>query len=148
MPGSLQSRRTNRQDVRQTQVRPSSRKPPTTASRHSRPSYRLIGQATPVTVPVLQRIPTRFCTRWDEQPAAALGKSLLRLGICRVEDWTGSAVDFVERGYKRFCKAHGAVDANRIWAANLGLIDSPFDRSEIGYYHAQAEMEKPPDCLF
>jgi len=74
-------------------------------------------------MPRLNGVRWRFCSRWDEQPAAELGKSFLRLGICRIEDWSGSAVDFVERGFRRFAKANGADEANRVWAGDLRIAD-------------------------
>jgi hypothetical protein len=101
-----------------------------------------------VTVPNLTGIPWRFCTRWDEQPAGALGKSLLRLGICQPADWTGSAVDFVERGYKRFCAQNGAKEAASVWKGNLRIMDSLFDLSELDYQNSRAEMNGPHDTLF
>ena len=39
----------------------------------------------------------------DEGPAAVRGMSLQRLGICQPSDWSGSAVDFVDHGFRRFC---------------------------------------------
>jgi hypothetical protein len=101
-----------------------------------------------VTVPNLMGIPWRFCSRWDEQPAGALGKSLLRLGICRPGDWTGSAVDFVERGYKRFCNQNGAKEAGSVWKGNLRIMDSLFDMTELEYHNSRAEMGGPPNTLF
>jgi len=101
-----------------------------------------------VTVPNLTGVPWRFCTRWDEQPAGALGKSLLRLGICEPEDWTGSAVDFVERGYKRFCNRNGAKEAGSIWYGNLRIMDSLFDMTELEYHNSRSEMNGPPNTLF
>jgi hypothetical protein len=108
----------------------------------------LIGTHTSVTIPNLKGIPWRFCTRWDEQPAGALGKSLLRLGICHPEDWSGSAVDFVERGYKRFCNQNGAREAAKIWKGSLRIMDSLFDLTELEYHNSRAEMNGPPDALF
>jgi hypothetical protein len=93
-------------------------------------------------------IPWRFCTRWDEQPAAELGKSLLRLGICQPEDWIGNAVDFVERGFQRFCKENGAEDAGKIWQGSLWITDSLFRMTELEYYNARSEMNAPADTLF
>jgi hypothetical protein len=74
-------------------------------------------------MPRLNGVRWRFCSRWDEQPAADLGKSFLRLGVCRIEDWSGSAVDFVERGFRRLAKANGADAANRAWAGELRIAD-------------------------
>ena len=124
------------------------RRPPAPAGGSDHPSYRVIGKHTLVTVPNLQGIPWRFCTRWDEHPAGALGKSLLRLGICRPEDWTGNAVDFVERGYKRFCARNGAQEAAKVWKGNLRIMDSPFDMTEQEYHNCRAEMDGPPNTLF
>lgn len=148
MSGSLRSRHDCGKVVRQSETRPRPQRPHTTVTRCNHPSYRLIGNFTPVTIPKIKNIPWRFCTRWDEQPAGKLGKSLLRLGICRPQDWTGSAVDFVERGYKRFCKENGATEAGEIWKGNLRIMDSMFDMSEHDYYNSRADRNEPPDTLF
>jgi hypothetical protein len=55
---------------------------------------------------------------------------MLRLGLCRPEDWSGSAVDFVERGFKRFAKLNGSSQANRIWSGHIQIMDHPFDLTE------------------
>lgn len=148
MPRSIQSRGVGRQGMRQPKVRPRIRRARLTTGRTSHASLHLIGNAAPVTIPQLMGIPWRFCTRWDEEPAAALGKSLLRLGICRPEDWTGNAVDFVERGFQRFCKENGAEDAAKIWQGSLWITDSLFRMTELDYYNARSEMVAPADTLF
>src|SRR3954465_5645642 len=107
MPGSLQRRGVGRQDMRQPEVRPRIRRARLTTGWAGHAPLHLIGNAAPVTIPKLIGVPWRFSTRWAEQPAAELGKSLVRLGICRPEDWTGNAVDFVERVFQRFCKENG-----------------------------------------
>jgi len=110
-------------------------------------------------MPRLKGVRWRFCSRRDEQPAAELGKSFLRLGICGIEDWSGSAVDFVGRGFRRFAKANGADEANRVWAGELRIADYLYPLSEpersqlegdadgsieklflVGEYHAAASM--------
>ncbi len=101
-----------------------------------------------MTVPILKAIRWRYCTRWDEQPAAQLAKSLLRLGICDLTDWSGSAVDFVERGFKRFCKNNGAADCGRVWQGDLRIMDHEFDLTEREREQVQAEMEEPPQVLY
>jgi hypothetical protein len=93
-------------------------------------------------------IRSRYCARWDEKPAADLGISLLRLGICRPDDWTGSAVDFVERGFKRFCKLNGAEEARKIWEGDLRIMDQVFDLTEPERNQAQTETDGPPQTLF
>ncbi len=148
MPRSLQSRGVRRQDMRQPKVRPRIRRARLTTGRASHASVPLIGNAAPVTIPKLIGIPWRFCTRWDEQPAALLGKSLLRLGVCQADDWTGNAVDFVERGFHRFCKENGAGDVGKIWQGSLWMTDSLFRMSELEYYHSRSEMDAPADTLF
>ncbi|HET9184339.1 MAG TPA: hypothetical protein VFP59_19630 [Candidatus Angelobacter sp.] len=118
------------------------------ASRTRATSLHLIGNAATTTIPTLKGIPCRFCSRWDQQPAAALGKSLLRLGICQPEDWTGNAVDFVERGFQRFCKENGSEDASEIWQGTVWITDSLFRMSELEYYNSRAETDAPADALF
>jgi len=73
---------------------------------------------------------------------------LLRLGICRAEDWSGSAVDFVERGFTRFAKAHGAEEAAKVWEGNLRIMDYPFYLSELERNQSQADMDQPTDVLY
>jgi hypothetical protein len=90
----------------------------------------VIGLPLDVTFPKLKGIRWRYCTRWDEGPAAVLGMSLLRLGICRPNDWFGSAVDFVERGFRRFCSQNRADDAKRVWVGDLRIADSLFELTE------------------
>jgi len=82
----------------------------------------VIGLPLDVTFPRLEGIRWRYCTRWDEGPAAVLGMSLLRLGICRPNDWSGSAVDFVERGFRRFYSQNRAVDVKRVWVGEGQLM--------------------------
>jgi pimeloyl-ACP methyl ester carboxylesterase len=96
MSRGIQSRRVDREDIPRGLARPLSRKRPRPSTRRgSSATPRLIGLPLRVTIPKIDGIPWRYCTRWDEQPAATLAKSLLRQGICRLEDWSGSAVDFV-----------------------------------------------------
>jgi hypothetical protein len=107
-----------------------------------------MGLPLSVTIPRLNGIRSRYCTRWDEQPAAQLGKSLLRLGLCQLSDWSGSAVDFVERGFKRFCKANGAEDAAKVWQGSLRIMDHEFDLSELERHQVRAEMDHPAQVLY
>jgi hypothetical protein len=74
---------------------------------------------------------------------------LLRLGICTPGDWTGSAVDFVERGFKRFCKESGINTARRIWAGDLEILDHMFELNERQRHEVRAEMgDAAADLLF
>jgi hypothetical protein len=108
----------------------------------------LIGLPVSVTAPRLNGIRWRFCSRWDEQSAAELGKSFLRLGICRIEDWSGSAVDFVERGFRRFAKANGAKEAKRVWAGELRIADYLHPLSELERNQMEADAEGSIEHLF
>jgi hypothetical protein len=110
-------------------------------SGHATP--RLIGLPLSTTQPNIKGIRWRFCSRWDEQPAAQLGKSLLRLGICRVEDWSGSAVDFVEHGFRRFAKANGADQAKKVWSGELRIADDLFEQSELERNQRESETTCP-----
>jgi len=74
--------------------------------------------------------------------------SLLRLGICRPEDWTGSAVDFVEKGLKRIAEVNGIAQVRRVWQGDLRLLDHTFDLSEREREEARAEMDAPARVLF
>jgi hypothetical protein len=108
----------------------------------------VIGLPLDVTFPRLKGVRWRYCTRWDEGPAAVLGMSLLRLGICQPNDWSGSAVDFVERGFKRFCSQNRLVDAKRIWVGDLRITDSLFELTEQERNQAEAGREGMTDHLY
>ena len=108
----------------------------------------MIGLPLDVTFPKLKGIRWRYCTRWDEGPAAVLGMSLLRLGICRANDWSGSAVDFVERGFRRFCSQNHAADAKRVWVGDLRITDSLFELTEQERNQAEAGREDVTDHLY
>jgi hypothetical protein len=148
MSRCIQSRRVDRKDVRHTEVQPrrSRTRPLPSASRSGHATPRLIGLPISTTFPNLKGLRSRYCSRWDEEPAAHLGKSLLRLGICRTEDWSGSSVDFVERGFRRFCKRNGADAAKKIWSGFLRLMDHPFELTE--QERNSAETDSPVNRLF
>ena len=149
MSRNLRCRRDTRQDVRCTQVRRQSNRGRAPASSgRCRLSPRLIGLPLSVTVPQIRGIRWRYCARWDEQPAAVLGMSLLRLGICRPEDWTGSAVDFVERGLKRTAQTNGIAQVRKVWQGDLRILDHTFELSEREREEARAEMDAPACKLF
>ena len=133
MPRSLQRRRVARKSIKLAQVRPRrsiAKRSLAASGRRDHPSHRLIGLPLATTIPNIKNIRWHYCTRTDEQLAAQLGKSLLRLGICNARDWSGSALDLVERGFKRFCRANGADHAKRIWEGNLRITDCQFDSDE------------------
>lgn len=151
MSRSIQSRRIDRKSVQRCKVRPrcSCRKRQVVAAGGSRDATaRLIGAPLDVSIPTLKGIRWRYCTHWDEQPAAQLAKSLLRLGICELTDWSGSAVDFVERGFKRFCRNNGALESSRVWQGDLRILDHEFDLTERERQQVEAEMEAPPQLLY
>src|SRR5882724_2300335 len=150
MSRSIHRRRDGRQNVQGTPARRGRFRRRGALPASSRRSHApcLIGLPVHVTVPKIRDVRLRYCARWDEKPAAKLGSSLLRLGICRAADWTGSAVDFVERGFSRFCKANGAADARRIWEGDLRIMDQLFALNERERNEARAEMDGPPQRLF
>ena len=74
--------------------------------------------------------------------------SLLRLGICRPQDWTGSAVDFVERGFKRLALVNGIDTVRKVWEGDIRILDHVFELSERDRYQARAEMDDPAQTLF
>jgi hypothetical protein len=101
-----------------------------------------------VTIPQIKGIRWRYCERWDEEPAAKLGISLLRLGICGPEDWTGSAVDFVERGFKRVAHVNRIDTARKVWEGDIRILDHIFELSEQERDQARAKMDDPSQSLF
>jgi hypothetical protein len=74
--------------------------------------------------------------------------SLLRLGICRPNDWSGSAVDFVERGFSRFCRQNGAREAKKVWVGDLRIADCLFELTEQERNQIEAEHEDATQPLF
>lgn len=108
----------------------------------------MIGLPLDVTFPRLRGMRWRYCTRWDEGPAAVLGMSLLRLGICQPNDWSGSAVDFVERGFKRFCSQNHVAAAKKVWVGDLRITDSLFELTEQERNQVEAEREGMTDHLY
>ena len=108
----------------------------------------MIGLPVTVSIPQLKGIRWRYCSRWDEGPAATLGMSLLRLGICRASDWSGGAVDFVERGFGRFCRQSGAVEAKKVWVGDLRIADYLFDLTEQERNQIEAGREDATQQLF
>jgi hypothetical protein len=74
--------------------------------------------------------------------------SLLRLGICRPNDWSGSAVDFVERGFRRFCSQKRAANVKRVWVGDLRITDSLFELTEQERNQVEAGREGMTDHLY
>jgi hypothetical protein len=118
------------------------------AGRSSHAAARVIGLPLATSLPNIKGIRWRFCSRWDEQPAAHLAKSLLRLGICRADDWSGSAVDFVERGFRRFARANGAEQALKVWSGELRIADDLLQLSEVERNQQNADAEGPATTLY
>jgi len=108
----------------------------------------VIGLPLDVTLPKLKGVRSRYCTRWDEGPAAVLGMSLLRLGTCRPTDWSGSAVDFVERGFRKFCSRNRSVEAKRVWVGDLRITDSLFELTEQERNQVETGREGMTDHLY
>jgi hypothetical protein len=54
-------------------------------------------------------------------------------------------VDFVERGFRRFCKTNGAGAAKKIWRGFLRIMDHPFELTE--QERNSAEIESPTTTL-
>ena len=74
--------------------------------------------------------------------------SLLRLGICRPNDWSGSAVDFVECGFRRFCSQNRGADLKKVWVGDLRITDSLFELTEQERNQVEAEREGMTDHLY
>ena len=74
--------------------------------------------------------------------------SLLRQGICRASDWTGSAVDFVERGFNRFCRQNGACEAKKVWVGDLRIADALFELNEQERNQIESGAEERIQQLF
>jgi hypothetical protein len=65
-----------------------------------------------------------------------------------VEDWSGSAVDFVERGFRRFAKVNGANEARRVWAGELRIADYLYPLSEPERNQLESDSKGSIDKLF
>ena len=74
--------------------------------------------------------------------------SLVRLGICQPGDWSGSAVDFVERGFSRFSRQNGAVGAKKVWVGDLRIADCLFELTEQERDQIAAGQEDATQQLF
>jgi hypothetical protein len=74
--------------------------------------------------------------------------ALQRLGICRPIDWSGSAVDFVERGFNRFCRQNGAVEAKKVWVGDLRIADTLFELTEQERNQIEAGSDESIPRLF
>lgn len=72
----------------------------------------------------------------------------MRLGVCRPADWSGSAVDFVERGFRRFCSQNRAADAKKVWVGDLRITDSLFELTEQERNQVEAGREGLADHLY
>jgi hypothetical protein len=72
----------------------------------------------------------------------------LRLGICYPDDWSGSAVDFVERGFRRFCSQNHVAAAKSVWVGDLQITDSLFELTEQERNQVEAEREGVTDHLY
>jgi hypothetical protein len=55
-------------------------------------------------------------------------------------------VDFVERGFRRFCKKNEADQAKKIWSGFLRIMDHPFELTE--QERNSAETESPTTTLY
>src|SRR5260370_17969903 len=143
MPRSIQCRQSSRAHVPPPAVRaaPRQRRNPATAwQRHK--TVRVIGRPIAVTLPKLSGLRPRYCARTDEQPAAILAKSMLRVGISRVADWTGSAVDFVAAGLARHCRVNGLPAVSRVFPeACIRLLHEIVERTE--YERSPSEIAVP-----
>lgn len=150
MSRSIQSRRDTRQGNRLVQIRAGRtlRGPAASSSRRGHSAARLIGLPSGVSIAQLKGVRWRYCTHWDEGPAATLGMSLLRLGTCQPNDWSGSAVDFVERGFNRFCHQNGAPQAKKVWVGDLRIADTLFELTEQERNQVEAGREGATQQLF
>ena len=72
----------------------------------------------------------------------------MRLEICRPEDWSGSAVDLVERGFNRFCRQNGAHEARKVWVGDLRIADTLFELTEQERNQTGAGREERTQQLF
>jgi hypothetical protein len=63
-------------------------------------------------------------------------------------DWLGSTVDFVERGFTRFCRQNGADEAKKVWVGDLRIADCLFELTEQERDQMEAGREDATQQLF
>lgn len=145
MPRSIQ-RRTRR--VRNAGVSAQRLRRVHSAAKRSRyDSIRVVGAPLAVTLPRIQGIRPGYCSKNDEQPAVQLALSMFRLGIARVSDWNGSAVDCAAKAVARFCRSHGLATVSRVFPeSTIRILDNLTERSE--YELAQSGETEPSTRLF
>src|SRR5260370_2605662 len=143
MPRSIHSRQGNREHVPSATLRAGSRHRSNSApARKRHESLRVVGGPSGDTLRKLSGLRLRYCSRCEEQPEAILAKSMLRLGISRVKDWTGSAVDFVAKGLARYCQRNGLAAVSRVFPEGcIGLLDEIVEQNE--YERNQSETVGP-----
>jgi hypothetical protein len=72
---------------------------------------------------------------------------MLRLGLSREDDWTGSAVDFVAAGLERFCQLNGLSKVSSVFRdSSIRLVDEIFDLSD--YERSQSEYDDNSPRMF
>src|SRR5437762_1631879 len=143
MPRSIHRRQDNRKLVSTAAIHSKSkRRNKLATSRHPDESLRVIGLPIKVTLPKLGGLRLRYCSRSDEQSVAVLAKSMLRLGISRISDWTGSAVDFIANGLAKYCEENGLPVVSRVFPeASIRLLDEIVELNE--YERSQSETVGP-----
>jgi len=57
-------------------------------------------------------------------------------------------VDFVERGFNRFCRQNGAVEAKRVWVGDLRIADTLFELTEQERNQIEAGRDESTPRLF
>jgi len=63
--------------------------------------------------------------------------------------WSGgSAVDLVERGFRRFAKANGAEEVKRVWSGELRIADYLYPLSEPERKQMEADVKGSIEKLF
>jgi hypothetical protein len=121
--------------------------PNSAANRCRYESVRVVGIAGGVTLPKLNGLKPRHTFRGDEEPAAKIGLSMLRLGLARIADWAGSPLDFVAKGLAHHCKANKIEQVSKVFeAANIQLQDEMMELTD--YQRCQQEREEPSSRMF
>jgi hypothetical protein len=57
-------------------------------------------------------------------------------------------VDFVERGFSRFCQQNGATEAKKVWVGDLRIADCLFELTEQERNQMEAELEGRTQQLY
>lgn len=85
---------------------------------------RVIGAPVGLTLPRITNLPVMQVFRSDNQPAAKLALSMLRLDLIGLRDWSSNAASILKKGLTRYCDSQGLKTASRVFSeGTVGFVD-------------------------